>query len=271
MFYHSFGGSILKQLQDIFELDFAYLESFTTRTNTNWGILFCNEDQPDYYDANHAHISKFPADPKSIINEVVSFYQTKELIPRFYIYNLDVQEELIALLKAKHFGYEELTGTVQLWSKKIYEKNAPDSITIEVVNENNYADALQIECSIKEFGGKEVREKAFEHEFHHPNFTYYLLRYNGVACATACLFVNNKQGRMESVATLEEYRGKGLIGYLIQHIQNEVQNMALENLWVFPINEQIEKIYQKYGFITVNKIKMGHAFLGGKSIKEIQE
>jgi GNAT superfamily N-acetyltransferase len=115
-----------------------------------------------------------------------------------------------------------------------------------------------------------LREKAFEQEFKHPKFKHYLLLYIDIPCATVCLFVNNKQARMESVATLKEYRGKGLIGFLIQHIQIEVENMRLENLWIFPINEKIEKVYQKYGFTTIEKLKMGHAYLGGKSIKEIQ-
>lgn len=37
-------------LQDLFTLDFAYLETFTKRTETAWGSIFCNENQPDYYE-----------------------------------------------------------------------------------------------------------------------------------------------------------------------------------------------------------------------------
>ncbi|MBY0121717.1 GNAT family N-acetyltransferase [Bacillus sp. S/N-304-OC-R1] len=260
----------MKFLQDILELDYAYLESFTSRTDKCWGILFCNEYQPHYYSANHAHISQIAAQPQNIINEVMNYFQSKGIIPRFYIYQLDIQEEFISILKENNFGFEELIEPIQQWNKKIYQREAPDQITIELVTDKNYSEALHIECSIKELGGKIVRERAFEHEFNHPKFTYYLLRYNGIACATACLFVNNKQGRLESVATLEEYRGKGLIGFLIQHIQKEAAKLGLENLWVFPINEKIEKVYQKYGFTTIGKIRMGHAYLGGKSIKEIQ-
>jgi N-acetylglutamate synthase-like GNAT family acetyltransferase len=75
---------------------------------------------------------------------------------------------------------------------------------------------------------------------------------------------------MESVATLEEYRGRGLIGDLIHFIQKEATKREVKNLWVFPINEQIEKVYLKYGFHTVEKLITGHAFLGGKSILEIR-
>ncbi|MFX3675210.1 MAG: GNAT family N-acetyltransferase [Paenisporosarcina sp.] len=257
-------------LQDKFLLNFAYLETFSKRTDTGWGSLFCNENQPVYYDANHAHISDAIVNPQLIIDEVVSFYESKKITPRFYLYNLDSLQNLISTLKLNHFGYEELISPVQLWDKQIREKDKNERVTIEIVTKSNYLETLLIECSIKEFGGKEVREKAFEQEFNHPSFVHYLLRYNGVACATACLFITNKQARMESVATLEEFRGRGLIGELIHYIQMEAVKKEIENLWVFPINENIEKVYQKYGFQTVEKLKTGHAFLGGKSIKEIQ-
>jgi GNAT superfamily N-acetyltransferase len=75
---------------------------------------------------------------------------------------------------------------------------------------------------------------------------------------------------MESVATLEAYRGKGLIGELIYFLQSEVKNSGKVDLWVFPINEKIEKVYAKYGFYTAGKFTTGHAYLNGKGIKEIQ-
>lgn len=256
--------------QEIFKLDFAYFETFSKRTETNWGSLFCNENQPSYYDANHAHISRISDTPQLIIDEVVRFYETKKIIPRFYIYDLENQQNLIESLKLNNFGFEELVSPVQLWDEKIVEIDNNENVAIELVTKNNYQEALNIECSIKEFGGKEVREKAFEQEFYHASFKHYLLRYNGVACATACIFRHDNQARMESVATLEGFRGRGLIGELIHYLQVEVSKNRLENLWVFPINERIEKVYQKYGFKTVEKLKMGHAFLGGKSIKEIQ-
>lgn len=260
----------MTNLKDIFLLDFAYLETFTKRIDTSWGAIFYNEDQPDYYDANHAHISEPIENPKTIINEVISFYQSQNLIPRFYLYDPDSHQPLVEELKAHHFGFEELISPVQLWDQKVNEKGCFEGISIELVTKENYSEALHIECTIEEFGGKEVREKAFEVEFNHPKFTHYLLRYNGKACSTACIFTHGKQARMESVATLKEYRGQGFIGELIHHIQIEVSQRKLENLWVFPINEKIEKVYQKYGFNTVAKLKMGHAFLGGRSIKDIQ-
>lgn len=62
------------------------------------GSIFCNESNPDYYDANHAHVSVVSLNPQMIIDEVVHFYKTKNIVPRFYIYNLDMQEKLFSEL-----------------------------------------------------------------------------------------------------------------------------------------------------------------------------
>lgn len=212
-----------------------------------------------------------PKEPESVINEVTQFYHEKNIVPRFYIYNLEQQTSFIEKLKSNHFRFEASVTPVQIWNKVQNEQNDNDQISIEKVTEVNFNEALAVECSIKELGGREVREKAFTTEFHHPSFTYYLLRYNGTACSTASIFEYDNQARMESVATLAAFRGKGLIGALIHFLQREVQKRGFENFWVFPINERVEKVYAKYGFETIGKINMGHAFLSGKSFKEIWE
>ncbi|MFJ5621985.1 GNAT family N-acetyltransferase [Peribacillus loiseleuriae] len=256
--------------QDVLMLDISYYETFTKRIDTSWGSIFCNENQPKYYDANHAHIINECVHPQSVIDEVISYYQSKKIIPRFYIYNLEIQQNLISELKTRNFRYEEFISPVQLWNNRVTEIDKNNRVTIEKVTEENYQEALNIEGSIKEFGGKETIEKVYEEQFNHRSFTHYLLRYDGIACSTACIFEDGIQARMESVATIEEFRGKGLIGEVIQFIQKEVVNRGIKKLWVFPINESVEKVYQKYGFQTVDKMKNGHAFLGGKSIKEVR-
>jgi GNAT superfamily N-acetyltransferase len=253
------------------EIDYAYLESFAKRKKTSWGSIFYNEDQPNYYDANHASVSDQIHDTNLVIDEVVEFFESKKIIPRFYLYDAEQNQPLISDLLASQFRVEELIGPIQQWNRQIVSRKQNESVSIEKVTEANIQAALEIECTIKEFGGKEVREKAFLEEFKNPSFIYYLLRYKGEPSSTACIFSDGKQARLESVATLEKYRGKGLIGDLIHHIQVEVERIGYENLWVFPINEAIERVYHKYGFETLGKIKMVHAFRGGKSIQEIRE
>ncbi|MGE7978277.1 GNAT family N-acetyltransferase [Psychrobacillus sp. NPDC093200] len=257
-------------MQNIHALDISYCETFSRKIDKPWGILFYNENQPNYYDANHARIMNACEDPQKVVEETTIFYQSKNIVPRFYIYDLVNQQNLLSELKLRNFKYEEMISPVQLWNNRDINIPPNPMVTIEIVTDENYKEALEIEGSIKEFGGIEVMEKVFEEQFNHPAFTHYLLRYDGMACSTACIFEDGNQARMESVATLEAFRGKGLIGQIIDYIQQEIKKKGIEMLWVLPINEAIEKVYQKYGFETVEKYISGHAFLSGKSIKEIQ-
>lgn len=261
----------MQNLKELLLLERTYLETVSHRMDTSWGTLFYNENQPNYYDSNHAHIIDKCLHPQSVVDEVISYYQSKKLIPRFYIYNIESQQNLINELKTRNFGYEELVSPIQLWNNQVINIQNNNRIMIEIVTAENYQEAVDVESSITEFGGKESIEKVFKEQFNHSSFTHYLLRYDGIACSTACIFEDGEQARMESVATLEGFRGKGLIGELIQFLQKEVKKRGLKELWVFPINESIEKVYAKYGFQTVAKLTMGHAFLSGKSISEIRE
>lgn len=254
----------------VLELDRAYLSTFTNRVDKTWGSLFFNENQPNYYDANHALISKAVEKPAQLVKEVSDFYKEKNITPRFYIYNHEDNEGLLKELHGAGFRTEELGGPVQLWDNNLAVTPLGEDFSIEEVTDRNLQEAIDIEITIKEFGGA-IREEALKEELKHPGFTHFLLRYKGVACSTACVFHDGDQARLESVATLEEYRGKGLIGRLIRFIQREAHERGFSHLWVFPISEQVEKVYCRYGFQTLGKIKTIHAFAGGKSVKEIRE
>ncbi|NMH72522.1 GNAT family N-acetyltransferase [Bacillus sp. RO2] len=258
---------VLKQLE---ELNFALLQSFSNRKDLPWGVMFWNQDQPDYYDANHARVSELPEQPEKVIDEVISFYEQIQVIPRFYLYNIESLTSFIHLLKEKGFQFEDFPELIQQWDGEVTPLTVNKNITIEKVTASNYPEAVEVECQIEEFGGRSVREKAFEMEFNDKRYTHFLLRYDGVPCSTACLFVHGNQGRVESVATIEAYRGKGLIGLLLQRIQQEAQTLQLEKLWIYPITKRVEKVYSRYGFSKALTLQTGHAFLGGKGIKEIQ-
>lgn len=253
------------------QLDIAYKKAFSTMERREWGDLFWNLENPTHYDANHAHIFVPPHEPERVIKEVVSFYQEKKIIPRFYLYNPENNQVFISQLESHGFAIEDFVVPIQLWNGKITESKHDIDVKIEMVTEHNYAEALHVECSISEFGGREVREKAFELEFHHPSFQYYLLKWNDTAIATACVFQHGEHARLENVATVKAYRGQGFIGGLIRYIQQETRKKGIAHFWVSPINEQVEKVYQRYGFETIGHVASVHGFMGGKSFKEIHQ
>ncbi|NGQ97362.1 GNAT family N-acetyltransferase [Brevibacillus sp. SYP-B805] len=254
------------------EADLAYKRSFACCEERAWGHLFWNTDNPTYYDANHADILNLPPahTMSAIIAEVIRFYREKGIIPRFYLYQTEKLQPFIDQLAAAGFAYEPFDMPVQQWSGTLASVAQHPDIAIERVTDGNYQDALLVECSIQEFGGKEVREKAFETEFAQSAFCHYLLRWRGEPVSVAAIFTHGGHMRVESVATLEAYRGQGLIGHLLRHIQQEFVRQGGKALWVYPVNQTVEKVYQKYGFHTVGSLTVGHAYLEGKGIKEIR-
>lgn len=258
-------------MQYVHEQSIAYKKTFSNMIEKEWGYLFYNQENPLHYDANHAQIIHNPAQPEAVYHEVLGFFRGKHLPPRYYIYNVKECEPFTEFLIKNGWQYETFKNAVQLWNGNLNEQEENPDITIEVVGEDNYQDALEVECAITEFGGKEVREKAFEFEYKSSAYEHFLLKYKGIPVATACLFIHGKHLQLESVATIKEYRGRGLINHLIFYIQKLTQNKDFENLWVYPINEQVEKLYEKHGFDTVGHYHFGHAFLEGKAIKEVHK
>lgn len=255
------------------ETDIAYKQTFAKMEKREWGYLFCNPENPLHYDANHADLFSLPEDRgqiDAVIREVVEYFSGQQIFPRFYLYQWEPESEFARALRQHDFKVEELANPIQLWQGRMAEVAPSAEITIERVTADNYAEAMEVDCSISELGGAEVRAKAFELEFRHPAFQHYLLRCKGEPASIACIFRHEEYMRVENVATRSQFRGQGLIGHLLRHLQEEFIRSGAKHLWVFPINERVEKVYQRWGFDTMETITMGHAFLGGKGISELR-
>ncbi|MFD2369229.1 GNAT family N-acetyltransferase [Brevibacillus sp. GCM10020057] len=252
--------------------DVAYKLVFSEREERPWGHLFRNEQNPHHYDANHAHISGPIAvreQAKAIVEEVIPYYAEKGIYPRLYLYDPPHQQVLVDELLQCGFRSEELSSPIQIWRGQLAEVRQISGITIEPVTEANRVECLQVE-SIPELGGKEVREKAFEREFAHPDFQHFLLRVEGQPASSLCLLQAGDVMRIENVATLPQFRGRGLIGHLIRHAQEQFLERGGSQLWVCPINERVEQVYGRYGFATVGVLPFLHVFRGGLAISEIR-
>jgi ribosomal protein S18 acetylase RimI-like enzyme len=255
------GGLKMYDLKKLKELDAGYIATLSNRVDKPWGTIFSNKEMEEYWFANHVNIDGKVENPSLIIDEVVSFYHDLKIVPRFYIYNLEKQANLLAALQQANFKMEEWDDITQVWNNHVGSTVLPESCKVEEVTISNYDEALMILCEPEELGGVEVREKAFAVEFQDPHFTYYLLRENGIAVSLASVYRVDKQAKLETVATLEKHRGKGLVGKLVRQIQKEMHLLDVENLWVYPSGEKVAKVYNKYGFETIVNKKMLNALL----------
>ncbi|MEK5231441.1 GNAT family N-acetyltransferase [Lysinibacillus sp. FSL K6-0232] len=258
-------------LEHMMQLDIDYIKTFSAIELCQEGAFAYNQALPNYYDANHAHIWRKIDKPDTFLQDIKNFYQSKALIPRLYLYNLEDNLPCIQALEYHGFQYESFLDTIQCWNGEYAPLTPNSAIQIERVTDANMEEALAVEMSITTFGEPSLIQQAFMQTYHSPHFTYYLLRIDGKACCSANIFVAGNQGRVESVATIEGYRGRGLIGYILQHIQQQSIEWGLKYLWILPINEQVAKVYHRANFKSVGKIASIHAFTAGKSLQEIRQ
>ncbi len=257
-------------INQIKRLELAHLERRAVKVERDWGYIFYDDTNPNYYESNHAHVLEIVTNPEKVVEEVIDFFQHKQITPRFYIYRLPEQKELVAVLIERDFELERFNDAVQRWNHSLLKLESISDIEIEIVDWNNFDDALRVQGSIEEFGGEEVSGKVFTRDFNDPMYLQFLLRYRGQPAAVASLFIAQQQGLLENLATLEKFRGKSLIGRLIYYIQDYSRKYKLKDLWMIPINQRVEAVYQKYGFETIGYLEVGHAFLNVKEFEKVK-
>ncbi|WP_067934261.1 GNAT family N-acetyltransferase [Alicyclobacillus kakegawensis] len=244
----------------IMEMEHAYKRSFANTKEEDWGYLYWNENNPSHWDANHAWVLRVPENHGATREQVEQFYEGRGIAPRFYIWNLRANQDFMKHLQMNGYRTETSVNAVQIWGGTFVETVSHAEVTVEPVTDENYVDALHVECSMTEFGGREVREKAFEREFHSPLYTHFLMRVHGHPAGIACLFMCGRHARVESVGIVEAFRGRGLVKPLLRRVQEEARTQGCAQLWVFPIDEVAERIYQKCGFATCGRFESAHAY-----------
>lgn len=245
-------------------MDTAYLdmEFFKTISNfipTKWGGYYYNLDAPNYYDANHAHVDSNEINHDNI-DEIFSFYASKKITPRIYFYGDNNQDYYREVCHSSNFSYRRSTDRLLFINTAENREliQMSDGITIHHVKGDLCKEAIKLLSDIQEFGGEGIRESILIKQMSNSNFYYYILKINGEPCSVASIFNMGKVARLEDVATLEKFRGKGLIGELIDYIIFHLRRKGIDEVNVIPNNESSEGVYLKYGFQVKNEFITGY-------------
>lgn len=117
---------------------------------------------------------------------------------------------------------------------------------------------LLVEMEKELFPSSPWPESEWLYEFReNPFSTIYILEVDGRIAGFADLWITYEQAQLANIAVDRQYQGKGygnvLLRYCIQQgIKNECENLTLE---VRVSNDRAIQVYEKNGFITVNKRK----------------
>lgn len=109
------------------------------------------------------------------------------------------------------------------------------------------------------FGNEEnFVEDFFEHAFSGKEALCYVEEGEAVAMLfmLPCQLLS-ENGKTEkayyfyALATLEQYRGKGIMGRLIRHAQKEISQEGIRTIFLMPASESLISYYERFGFAQV--------------------
>ncbi len=141
-------------LERIMQLDIEYVKSFSEVEVSKEGPLFYNQAIPTYYDANHAQIWRKIEQPDAFLQAIKAFYQSKSLIPRIYLYNLEENHLCIEALEKHGFQYEHFVNEIQYWNGEYAILPPNPAIQIERVTDANISSRNEHCCIWRAFINK---------------------------------------------------------------------------------------------------------------------
>ena len=233
-------------------------KSFSNFRETDYGMLFYDEANPDSNDANHAIITKYDENTNfdRIAKEIKEFYLSKNLCPRIYSNLVLGQFE-----KAKDYllnnGFEiETHDNYYLIHTAECKISEPYTLKIRHINQNDDLSFIFKLFEVKEDrrGGADRVYKTIEKQIKLSNFNMFVgYLENETPVTMAAVEYHNGIAFVDKVRTAEEYRGKSYARQLTKfwvewHYKNH-EDCLLYLLYNNPI---AGRIYREAGFTDVD-------------------
>jgi hypothetical protein len=227
-------------------------KSFSNVNYTDYGMLFYNESIPESNDSNHAIINNIRDNNyDEILNEVISFYESKKVSPRIFSSLLSGQ-----LLKIKKSlicnGFTVNTHKeFCLIHKSRCMINEPRSLKIKRIIDKN---ELSVISNVIDSDAVDRETKVLQKRIKNNNFHYFIGYDNDIPVTIASIEYINGIGRIDEVETSKLHRGKGysrqLIRFLVDYHYRNIDNKKTMYLWYS--NPTAGRIYREAGFIELD-------------------
>ena len=76
---------------------------------------------------------------------------------------------------------------------------------------------------------------------------HYILKIDGIAAGTSRVRYLDKSAKIQRLAVLDEYRGRGLSKILMEFIINDIKTQNIEEIYLSS-QSYIQSLYEKFGF-----------------------
>ncbi len=235
-----------KLLEKIIFAEHNFPMLFSNVQHTDYGMLFFNEEIKDSNDSNHAIITNNVVyDYNRIFEEIINFYEQKNIIPRIYSsLNNGQINKLENMLLEKKFLVEKYNENYWLINQSECVINEPYTLEIEIVDNEEKL------IHLAEFYDNDWEFTLLKRKIMNKNYRFFTGNINGKSVTIGSIQYINDIGRIDDVETKEKYRGKGFSRQMIRHLvkyHKEINNNKILYLWY--TNPIAGKIYREAGFI----------------------
>lgn len=237
------------------DLTLAYVHSQVEERP--WGLLCANPANPDHHDSNSARRVRAER-PAEAIAQLTAFYRGLGLTPRAKVDDLTVPRDFVARLEAEGYSTVATVLQVMTWAGKAPGRpELAPGVTITRAGPEQLAEVTRVQA--EGFGASESGWIAgfLRAELAHPAVRCYLAYVEGVAAASLSVLDAQPIGLISNVATVPEFRGRGLATALVALAQMESRGPLLLEV----VEENAERIYRRAGFETRGELHQTSCWL----------
>lgn len=241
----------------IIEFENNFAEVHSKVEEKPYGKIFYNEENPLSHDSNHA-IIKEDADYEVAINEVVNFYNSRNITPRVYTLTANTNKSNLGeYLEGKGFNTvkEEIRYFIQKTSKIINIAKTLKIVRLKIIDKSVeellYSDENEGEWSYKTLI-KSIDKEKF----------YLFAGYEGeeLVCI-ASLHTQDDISRIDNVFTRKNKRRYGYCTQLIDFITKYNDEFLKTIIYLYASNPYAIKVYKKSGFEEMANFISGYYWL----------
>jgi GNAT superfamily N-acetyltransferase len=236
-------------IEKMLERDKYFCEFFTNKEQRDYGILYYNTDNPLSYDSNHAHILDLDHNVEAAIRDIITFYQSRNLMPRVYCSFVDNELDILR----NYFPAHGFNITTQ---KYTYYRFNPAFLPIEsgrtACRRISKISREIIDLIYSDENGGEWTVKVLQKHIHDPSYHLLGRFHRERLVAMASVKTQDGYSRVDDVITRINFRGRHFGTDLMKYLVTYHNNISDNYLYLYADNPIAIRMYQNVGFEEIH-------------------
>ncbi len=258
-----------KIMKNLYRQEILFPSAMAEVINKEYGMLFYNKACPLSHDTNHAVITNLNCDIDIALNDITSFYNSREIVPRVYFGFVPGELDVLKPFLERH-GYElgiyngnsffihkNISTATPLKNMKFKRLLAPELGIEELIRSGE--DEVQ---EVKESGVDGEWWVTFLYNTIKVEHIHMLVGYiNDKPVTIASVNIMDGYSRIDDVKTHTDFWNRGYSSAMMDYLAKYHAKLSDNVLYLYASNPAAIRVYEKVGFVKVeNTLPMWSAY-----------